>query len=407
MDNRRRTVTKKVAFWDDNKQGLSGNNELQLIDLQTSSARVKVYYTNKTWTRYYTNGAKFVDNVRVNLNGVSTTYNNTTRITAGPLTIKILRKRLGNTPYLEFEISWNTINNVVSLKGAITVILKRISANNGSVWNGGSGRFWDGFGRAGSPYGLTRSSFETGIGVQNTSDSIVVSSDESNFISILGDNFIQNSSVLEDIPDQGENGEGDNSPVTEWDESFSLAQETLDAEGGLDAVVEGVAGTEYSVGWGGIGAPSNDLCYKSLQSSVYSGTVPGCDGTLIINGTSYVQNTDWVSSTAGAAGTLINGTLQSAGLGNSASDFTGFVAGRIALVQRGAATFQTKVNNAIAAGAVGVIIYNNVAGLITPSLTASIPVVMVTQATGSSLVNNAASVSMNGGGAPVQVVVTG
>jgi len=44
--------------------------------------------------------------------------------------------------------------------------------------------------------------------------------------------------------------------------------------------------------------------------------------------------------------------------GCTASDFSGFVAGRIALIQRGACNFGVKVQNAQAAGASGVIIFN-------------------------------------------------
>jgi hypothetical protein len=44
--------------------------------------------------------------------------------------------------------------------------------------------------------------------------------------------------------------------------------------------------------------------------------------------------------------------------GCAPSDFAGFVAGRIALIQRGTCTFQQKVDNAQAAGASGVIIFN-------------------------------------------------
>jgi hypothetical protein len=105
---------------------------------------------------------------------------------------------------------------------------------------------------------------------------------------------------------------------------------------------------------------------------------------------------------------MVTAQLQSAGLGNAASDFTGFVPGRIALVQRGVQPFQTKVNNAIAAGAVGVIIYNNTTGLTSPSVTASIPVIMITQALGSSLVSQSnVSVSFDGGAAKLQVEVVG
>jgi len=44
--------------------------------------------------------------------------------------------------------------------------------------------------------------------------------------------------------------------------------------------------------------------------------------------------------------------------GCAASDFTGFVAGRIALIQRGTCTFSQKIQNAQTAGASGVIIFN-------------------------------------------------
>ncbi|MFC5831143.1 M28 family metallopeptidase [Nonomuraea insulae] len=44
--------------------------------------------------------------------------------------------------------------------------------------------------------------------------------------------------------------------------------------------------------------------------------------------------------------------------GCEAADFTGFVAGRIALIQRGTCPFVNKVQNAAAAGAVGIIVFN-------------------------------------------------
>jgi len=44
--------------------------------------------------------------------------------------------------------------------------------------------------------------------------------------------------------------------------------------------------------------------------------------------------------------------------GCTAADFTGFVPGRVALIQRGTCTFGTKIQNAQAAGATGVVIFN-------------------------------------------------
>src|SRR6266478_9752291 len=50
--------------------------------------------------------------------------------------------------------------------------------------------------------------------------------------------------------------------------------------------------------------------------------------------------------------------LSSSTSGCTAADFTGFVSGRIALIQRGGCNFGVKVQNAQAAGASGVIIFN-------------------------------------------------
>lgn len=67
-------------------------------------------------------------------------------------------------------------------------------------------------------------------------------------------------------------------------------------------------------------------------------------------------------------------------------DFAGFAPGSIALISRGSCTFAIKASNAYAAGAVGVIIYNNVAGPLNGTLgsgfTLDIPVVGITQADG-------------------------
>ena len=51
-----------------------------------------------------------------------------------------------------------------------------------------------------------------------------------------------------------------------------------------------------------------------------------------------------------------NGSSSASGC--SAGDFTGFTAGNIALIQRGTCNFGMKVLNAQAAGASGVIIFN-------------------------------------------------
>lgn len=78
-----------------------------------------------------------------------------------------------------------------------------------------------------------------------------------------------------------------------------------------------------------------------------------------------------------------------------AADWAGFPAGSIALIQRGGSTaqvtctFALKALNAIAAGAVGVVVYNNapgdLAGTLGNTFTGNLPVVGITQALGEQL----------------------
>jgi Zn-dependent M28 family amino/carboxypeptidase len=83
---------------------------------------------------------------------------------------------------------------------------------------------------------------------------------------------------------------------------------------------------------------------------------------------SYVLGTDWssgqstgttTSALQPAGGIVIPPTTApSSSSGCTAGDFSGFVPGRIALIQRGSCNFGVKVQNAQAAGASGVIIFN-------------------------------------------------
>jgi aminopeptidase Y len=72
-----------------------------------------------------------------------------------------------------------------------------------------------------------------------------------------------------------------------------------------------------------------------------------------------------------------------------AADFAGFPVGNIALISRGTCTFATKATNAYNAGASGVVIYNNIAGVLNGTLgntfTLNIGVTSVTQAVGQQL----------------------
>jgi len=75
--------------------------------------------------------------------------------------------------------------------------------------------------------------------------------------------------------------------------------------------------------------------------------------------------------------------------GCEAADFAGFPAGNIALISRGACTFNLKATNSFDAGASGVVIYNNIPGTLNGTLgnnfTLDLPVTSVTQAIGQQL----------------------
>lgn len=86
----------------------------------------------------------------------------------------------------------------------------------------------------------------------------------------------------------------------------------------------------------------------------------------------------------------LTNTLVVSGLGHPTDFDTAVVAGKFALIGRGEISFGDKARNAIAAGAAGVIIYNNVPGLLQGALTTDgsvlqIPVMMVEQTVGEAL----------------------
>ncbi|GIW06042.1 MAG: aminopeptidase [Dehalococcoidia bacterium] len=86
----------------------------------------------------------------------------------------------------------------------------------------------------------------------------------------------------------------------------------------------------------------------------------------------------------------VTAPLVHAGLGRD-GELPAEVAGAIALIERGQITFQEKVERATLAGAVGVIVYNNEAGFIQPSLAqaASVPAVLISRDDGRRLVDQA------------------
>ncbi len=91
------------------------------------------------------------------------------------------------------------------------------------------------------------------------------------------------------------------------------------------------------------------------------------------------NNLTFAGRTAG-----LTGTLHGCGLGYATS-FPAEVSGNIALIERGILYFSEKVSNAMAAGAAGAVIYNNVAGNFSGTLQTPgpwIPAISITQADG-------------------------
>ncbi|KAB2331146.1 DUF4910 domain-containing protein [Cytobacillus depressus] len=109
------------------------------------------------------------------------------------------------------------------------------------------------------------------------------------------------------------------------------------------------------------------------------------------------QNEVMVSIPAGSSDTTeegISSKLYDAGFGRTV-DFTEEAVGKIALISRGDITFKEKVDNAVAAGAIGVLIYNNVdsPGPLNPSIggDAAIPVGGISKVSGEALLKDIAA----------------
>jgi Zn-dependent M28 family amino/carboxypeptidase len=109
-------------------------------------------------------------------------------------------------------------------------------------------------------------------------------------------------------------------------------------------------------------------------------------------GTTAVPGFAFTGSGAGSA----SGPLVVAGIGRPEEFPPAGARGAIALIERGDLTFSQKVGNAIAAGAAGVIVYNNESGGLRVDLSGSvtIPVVGISQAAGRDLASRAAAAAV-------------
>jgi Zn-dependent M28 family amino/carboxypeptidase len=164
-------------------------------------------------------------------------------------------------------------------------------------------------------------------------------------------------------------------------------QAIADANGGIR--VSGTAGHDQSAAYvaGLLTAAGYDVTLQefqfqtfiSLSASVLEQVSPPPAGPIANNIMQYSGSGDVTASVSAV----------SAITGCNAADFASFTAGHIALISRGACTFAVKATNAHSAGAAGVVIYNNIAGVLNGTLSSTfsldIPVTSVTQDVGAQL----------------------
>ena len=156
-------------------------------------------------------------------------------------------------------------------------------------------------------------------------------------------------------------------------------------------VVAASTQTNQLASYSNYGATSVDLAAPG--SNIYSlkpTWLTTTTASVIHNATTYAaQGMEYAATTAGLTATLIN-----CGTGNTAGEFPAGARNNIALIQRGAENFSTKVTNASNAGAKGAIIYNNVAGPFSGTLGAAgswLPAVSISDTDGTTLLGMANS----------------
>ena len=130
------------------------------------------------------------------------------------------------------------------------------------------------------------------------------------------------------------------------------------------ATVDYIFSTMAADGWAVQKQPFIFPYFQELAPSTFSQSAPTAQ--TFVNGTDFAtmtySGTGNVTANVTAVGPLnvpIGNTPAGTTIsGCAASDFTGFPAGNIALVQRGTCTFGTKAANAKAAGAVAIVVFN-------------------------------------------------
>ncbi|GAA3961051.1 M28 family metallopeptidase [Allohahella marinimesophila] len=147
-------------------------------------------------------------------------------------------------------------------------------------------------------------------------------------------------------------------------EHLKMFDDIAKANGGNRAA--GLPGYDASIDY--VKAELEKAGYEvKLHAFPFNAFYPQGPGVLQIDGTSYVFDTDFTYLTQTEAGDVtapVQAVDLQLGEGNTSSsgcepeDFAEFTAGNIALVQRGTCAFGDKATNAAAAGATGVIVFN-------------------------------------------------
>ena len=147
---------------------------------------------------------------------------------------------------------------------------------------------------------------------------------------------------------------------------------------GYDASVDYVAQAMSEAGYDVVIQPFDYTTFVTLSPTVLEQVTP-LPGPVPNRIMAYSGNGDVTAPVSTVSATT----------GCNATDFAGFPAGHIALIQRGDCTFALKATNAYSAGAVGVVIYNNIPGTLNGTLgsdfTLDIPVTSVSDDIGQQL----------------------
>ena len=157
---------------------------------------------------------------------------------------------------------------------------------------------------------------------------------------------------------------------------------------GYDQSVAYAEGVLKTAGYNVTVQPFQFQTFVTLSPPVLEQTSPAPGGPIVNNILSYSGSGDVTRTVTALPAPPVDETP-----GCEAADFAGFPVGNIALIRRGICTFAIKTTNAFNAGAAGVVIYNNQAGVVNGTLgndfTLNIGATSVTQAVGEQLVATA------------------